>query len=56
MIEEGKGGYCVAPTDSTTFAKYLDILSENVEMRNRFSQYNLNKIQIFSDVEVKENV
>ena len=56
LIEEGQGGYCVAPTDSTTFAKYLDILSENVEMRNRFSQYNLNKIQIFSDVEVKKKM
>lgn len=55
LIDEGKGGFLVEPCDTRGFANAIDLLLSDVEMQNRFIQYNKSKICGFStDVVIKE--
>ncbi|MDY2980857.1 MAG: glycosyltransferase family 4 protein [Fusobacterium sp.] len=53
LIENEKGGFLVNPTDSEEFAKKINLLVNNSELREKMKNYNLERIKSF-DIKVIE--
>lgn len=51
LIENGKGGYLVPPTDANGFADAIDKIASNASLRESMQEYNLHKIRQF-DLEI----
>lgn len=56
LINDGEGGYLVSPKDTETFARRLDELSQNKELRERMSKKNLERIKDFDVKSVKKKI
>lgn len=48
LIEDGKGGFLIDPTDSKTFAEAICCLYNNANLRKNMSKWNLNRIKDFN--------
>lgn len=48
LIDQGKGGYLVAPTDVDGFVKVIHKITENKDRLEKMKQYNLRKVQKYS--------
>lgn len=48
LIDQGKGGYLVAPMDVDGFVKVIQKITENKERLEKMKQYNLRKVQKYS--------
>ena len=48
MIDQGKGGYLVAPMDVDGFVKAIHKITGDKERRAKMKQYNLRKVQKYS--------
>lgn len=48
LIEDGKGGYLVEPSDVEGFAKYIKELIEDSRLRSEFGDFNHKKIENYS--------
>lgn len=48
LIDEGKGGYLVKPTDIDGFVDAIHKMTETKDRLNSMKQYNLNKVQKYS--------
>lgn len=48
LIDQGKGGYLVAPMDVDGFVKVIHKITENKERLEKMKQYNLRKVQKYS--------
>lgn len=48
LIENGKGGFLVSPSDPDNFAEYINELILNSKLRDKFIKFNLNKIEKYS--------
>ena len=48
LIDQGKGGYLVAPMDVDGFVKAIHKITENKERLEKMKQYNLRKVQKYS--------
>lgn len=53
LIENEKGGFLVNPTDSEEFAKKINLLVNNSELREKMKNYNLERIKSF-DIKIVE--
>lgn len=53
LIENGKGGYLCPSTDSDEFAKAIQMVAEDAELRAKMREYNLEKIKEY-DISVVE--
>ena len=47
LIEDGKGGYTYDKYDAEGFAKGIDLLANDAEMRKKMTENNLKKLEIF---------
>ena len=48
LIEDGKGGYLVEPSDVEGFAKYIKELIEDSRLKSELGEFNLEKIEHYS--------
>ena len=48
LIEDGKGGYLVEPSDVEGFAKYIKELIEDSRLKSEFGDFNHKKIENYS--------
>ena len=48
LIEDGKGGYLVEPSDVEGFAKYINELIADSRLKSTFGGFNLKKIENYS--------
>lgn len=53
LVEDGKGGFLIEPTDSEEFAKKINLLANDFELREKMKNYNLEKIKDF-DIKIVE--
>ena len=53
LIENEKGGFLVEATDSEEFAKKINLLANNSELREKMKNYNLERIKNF-DIKIVE--
>ncbi|HAJ14742.1 MAG TPA: glycosyltransferase family 1 protein [Erysipelotrichaceae bacterium] len=56
LIDQGKGGYLVAPMDVDGFVKAIHKIIENKERLEKMKQYNLRKVQKYSIEAVVEQM
>ena len=56
LIDQGKGGYLVAPLDVDGFVKAIHKITENKERLEKMKQYNLRKVQKYSIEAVVEQM
>lgn len=56
LIEDGKGGYLVEPSDVEGFAKYIKELIEDSRLRSEFGDFNHKKIENYSIENVMKEV
>lgn len=56
LIEDGKGGFVIKPNDSMGFAKVITELAEKPEMRQRFGQFNKEKVKMYSKEIVRKEL
>lgn len=56
LIDQGKGGYLVAPMDVDGFVKAIHKITENKERLEKMKQYNLRKVQKYSIEAVVEQM
>jgi glycosyltransferase involved in cell wall biosynthesis len=56
LIDEGKGGYLISPTDINKCSEAIKKLLENKEICNEFGKYNKNKIKDFDICEVSSKM
>lgn len=54
LIDEGKGGFLISPDDFVEFAKKIDYICENKNIKYEMGKYNLEKIKEF-DINNIEN-
>ena len=55
LIDEGKGGYLVAPLDADGFADAISSIINNPEKAKAMGEYNLEKVKAF-DIEVVKRI
>lgn len=56
LIEDGKGGYLVEPSDVEGFAKYIKELIEDSRLKSEFGDFNHKKIENYSIENVMKEV
>jgi glycosyltransferase involved in cell wall biosynthesis len=56
LIEEGVGGYLSKPSDAKGFATAISNLADNPELRQKFGNYNRNKVKGYSKEIVREEL
>lgn len=56
LIEDGKGGFLVPPTDSDSFARAIEELMANTDLRASMAAYNLLKIKEFGVTNVMSRI
>lgn len=56
LIEDGKGGFLAEPWDDKGFADAINTLYSSEDLRNKFREYNLDKIKNFSIENVKKEM
>lgn len=54
LISDGNGGYLVAPDDVDGFARRIQMLAENAQLREQMCEHNLKRIQEF-DISIVED-
>lgn len=56
LLEDGIGGYLCEPKDVETFAKYIGVLTDDAELRQKQAQANLERIKEFDVKIIKEKI
>ena len=56
LIENNKGGFLCAPTDTDKFKEYIKILSEDKNLREEFGKFNREKVEIYALDSVKKEM
>ena len=56
LIQDQKGGFFCNPDDANAFAKKINKLTQNCELREQMSRFNLEKIKQFDIVNVNKEM
>ena len=56
LVDEGKGGFLLAPTDADGFASAIEKLYGSQALQNEMRGYNLEKIKEFDSSVVEEEI
>lgn len=56
LLEDGRGGFLVEPTDSENFAQKLNLLANDMNLRTKMKKYNLKRVTKFDIKKVENNL